>query len=416
MKLKLRRRGVLAALLPLVLSVQPAAIRARDIISEYPTETDGLEEDMQQLLTLISADGETVRIGIAIRDLADGTSWSWQGDEYFIGASTYKLPLAMVYYDSLRAEQQMAEVKAASETMQAEKAALKAESSRKELETSLSATAQILQRELAAADPQSQEEAEAVLQKARTEVLSQLAAQPLVQLQENSTIVQENLTKQAHDRKTAREKKTDRKKEAEKKAEETVRIEKEPTASQPVQIEITFDTQTEQDLHDAILYSDNDAAYRLYENLGGWDVFRYKAGAYSEYKPGELALTRDNLWQPDYMLDVLERLYEKQEYYPELMDNLRNAQPTDYLNRVEQLEMAQKYGYYEGAVNAVGISTQGHPYAIAVYSWNLPEAEIWLGRINASANAWFNRESPSTDQLLQFADESQDVLENTQLP
>ena len=60
------------------------------------------------------------------------------------------------------------------------------------------------------------------------------------------------------------------------------------------------------------------------------------------------------------------------------------AKLNDYLNGViGGTKMAQKYGQYEEAENALGFSTSGRPYSIVVYTSLGYAGREWMGELNA---------------------------------
>lgn len=141
-------------------------------------------------------------------------------------------------------------------------------------------------------------------------------------------------------------------------------------------------------LHAVIVDSDNTAAHILYENLGGWVEFKKEVAKYSSKEIIEE--TDDtyyfywNEFTASYMNDVLDYLYDHRENFETLIADLTEAKPNDYLNGViGGTKMAQKYGQYEEAENALGFSTSGRPYSIVVYTSLGYAGREWMGELNA---------------------------------
>ena len=125
-------------------------------------------------------------------------------------------------------------------------------------------------------------------------------------------------------------------------------------------------------LHCLIVDSDNTAAHILIGSMGDWLSFKQEAVKYSvvpiDENDGDY-FSNYNVFTAGYMNDVLAYLWEHRDDFETLVDDLTAAKPDDYLNGVlGGTKMAQKYGQYEMAENAIGFSTTGHPYSIAVYT------------------------------------------------
>ena len=69
--------------------------------------------------------------------------------------------------------------------------------------------------------------------------------------------------------------------------------------------------------------------------------------------------------------------------------------------------MAQKYGQYEMAENAIGLSTSGRPYSIAVYTSLGETGRQWMGVLNAEIWNYFanleKEEGPSKNHIEKIA-------------
>lgn len=138
--------------------------------------------------------------------------------------------------------------------------------------------------------------------------------------------------------------------------------------------------------------SDNSAAHVLYNNLGGWNEFKKGVARYSSHIADTTTYYGpDNVFTAAYMNDVLSYIARNRSALGTLIGDMHAALPTTYLNLyVPDGTMAQKYGYYDGAVNSMGLSVQGHQYTIAVFTNNLHNGEGVIGGINKTIYDYFN--------------------------
>lgn len=146
-------------------------------------------------------------------------------------------------------------------------------------------------------------------------------------------------------------------------------------------------------LHEMIVESDNTAAHILYENLGGWMAFKKDIAYYSAAPVSEddsVYYSYENMFTADYMSDVLAYLYAHEENYGTLLEDMLASRPDDYLNAKVGDKMAQKYGQYEMAENAVGLAMEGHPYSIAVYTALGYTGSVLIGDLNDIVWTYFN--------------------------
>ena len=146
-------------------------------------------------------------------------------------------------------------------------------------------------------------------------------------------------------------------------------------------------------LHCMIVDSDNTAAHILYRNLGGWVAFKEACETYSTHDRAlseAVYYSYDNVFTAGFMNDCLAALYAGGARYETLLQDLQSARPDDYLNLHTPGVMAQKYGQYETAENAVGLAMEGHPYSVAAYtSFGWYGAEV-IGDLNELCWKYFN--------------------------
>jgi hypothetical protein len=143
-------------------------------------------------------------------------------------------------------------------------------------------------------------------------------------------------------------------------------------------------------LYNTIVYSNNDTAEVLYENLGGYGSFKTAITCFSDEKEYSTEYFNENVLSCAYMQDVLSYLYENQSDFEELMEYLQIAQPKTYLNYTIQVDAYQKYGSYAGHENSVGLVLScDSPYSIAIYTYALADSQQTIGDINEICYKYF---------------------------
>lgn len=117
----------------------------------------------------------------------------------------------------------------------------------------------------------------------------------------------------------------------------------------------------------SILYSDNVSAYALFDYLGGWYTYRQKTTKYS--------MNRDysdeyynNMYTASYMLDVLRYLYEHQEEYEILINQMLEVSNDRSLKYYVDVPIAQKEGWLINYWNVAGIVYEDAPYAVVIFT------------------------------------------------
>lgn len=125
--------------------------------------------------------------------------------------------------------------------------------------------------------------------------------------------------------------------------------------------------------HDTIVHSDNDMAIAMLYNLGSFYEYRNLMMRYSDQAYAG-AYFWNNVINTNYMLDVLIYLYEHQELYPELMENLKKAAPWMFFKQYVDYPIAHKYGVFEGAYCDAGIILSEEPFFL-VAMLQLPDEE-----------------------------------------
>ena len=137
-----------------------------------------------------------------------------------------------------------------------------------------------------------------------------------------------------------------------------------------------------------IIYSDNDAGHILYENLGGWKEYKEAMQKYTD-SISENYYSAENITTANTMNDVVSYLYKNKANYKDLITNMKKAEPGEYLDKIIQQNMPQKYGMYNYAYNSVGFVDCETPYSIVVLT-SLGEKGVGvMANINSIAYAHF---------------------------
>lgn len=116
-----------------------------------------------------------------------------------------------------------------------------------------------------------------------------------------------------------------------------------------------------------IVYSDNTSGHLLFEELGGWGEYQKQLGIYSDYEfDNEFFERSKNETNSKYISDALKTIYENEEKYEKLLDDLKIATRDQYLDVGVDVDVAQKYGQYSTALNIAGIVFTDIPYSICI--------------------------------------------------
>lgn len=141
-----------------------------------------------------------------------------------------------------------------------------------------------------------------------------------------------------------------------------------------------------------IIESDNSAGHILFENLGGWNKFKDLASEYVTVEKDKNYNSNDNVVTSKFLSDFLEVIYKDKDKYSKLIENLKIAEPKAYLNyNLGMSEIyAQKYGEYDNAINAAGLSFDSTPFSIVVLTQDLSSAYKTIGDIGQIAYEYTN--------------------------
>lgn len=117
--------------------------------------------------------------------------------------------------------------------------------------------------------------------------------------------------------------------------------------------------------------SNNEVSIGMLYSLGDFAVYKEKMRKYFTMAEEEIDYIyyADNYFCTHMMMDTLKYLYENKEDFAELIGYMKRAQQDQYFCAgVKDYEVAHKYGWYDGAVNDVGIIYTEQPFLLAVYT------------------------------------------------
>ena len=146
-------------------------------------------------------------------------------------------------------------------------------------------------------------------------------------------------------------------------------------------------------LDSLILRSDNTAGHILFEHLGGGTEFKQQAAKYTSRQMDSEFYSYNNVLTANYTGDVLQYLYDNKEIFTDLIENMRNAMPNNYLDKTVDTNVAQKYGSYSFAENSAGfVEDVNIPYSIVVFTTLGSNGINVIGDINQICFDYFNSE------------------------
>lgn len=136
-------------------------------------------------------------------------------------------------------------------------------------------------------------------------------------------------------------------------------------------------------LHYTILYSDNAASNILRSALGDYSAWRQAILKYTPLISATSQWNSENVTSADYGQAVIEYLYANQSNYPQLIADMKQAATGKYLQDIdESVDIAHKYGWYDGYIHDYGIVYTEIAYQIGVFTDNLADGEAIISHIN----------------------------------
>ena len=155
----------------------------------------------------------------------------------------------------------------------------------------------------------------------------------------------------------------------------------------------TWDEQKEGESYKSVqdnilLYSDNKAAERLWEKLGGYAEFRRLTAPYMGADLEEIKGVNEqyNRYTARQFITCLKLLYDENERFPDIVETMKQAMPDRYFRLHEnRFPIAHKFGFIpstmsneESALNDCGIIFTSQPFALVCFTRNGGAAEQFL--------------------------------------
>ena len=142
----------------------------------------------------------------------------------------------------------------------------------------------------------------------------------------------------------------------------------------------------------SIVESNNEISHALLYRIGTFRDYKEAMRKFFTMTDEEIdpKYYQNNYYCTRMMMDTLEYLYARQDEFPELIDYMKQSHPQNgyFRAKVTEMDVAHKYGSFEGAENDVGIFYAEHPFLLAVYTQNVGEAVVQdAARLAADYNA-----------------------------
>ncbi len=130
---------------------------------------------------------------------------------------------------------------------------------------------------------------------------------------------------------------------------------------------------------ESLVHSNNDMSIGMLYHLGNFRTYKEKMRKYFTMTDEEIDYIYhvDNYYCVRMMMDTLKYLYENRDSFPEMIGYMKEAQPDKWFRAgVRDYEVAHKYGWFEGAVNDVGIIYTDTPFLLAVYTQDVGDSVV----------------------------------------
>lgn len=144
--------------------------------------------------------------------------------------------------------------------------------------------------------------------------------------------------------------------------------------------------------YESLVNSNNEVSLGMLYNLGNFREYKNKMRKYFTMTDEEIDASYyyDNYYCTRMMMDALKYLYDHADSFEEMIGYMKQAQPGQYFKAgVEDYEVAHKYGWFEGAVNDVGIIYAPQPFLLAVYTQDTSETVVGdTAKLLTAYNVW----------------------------
>lgn len=138
---------------------------------------------------------------------------------------------------------------------------------------------------------------------------------------------------------------------------------------------IGYETTYDYLLEETIVYSNNETAGTLMQNMGGYQAMRRMFCDYMDLDADTVdpAFLTNDYFTPRQMITCLRKLYDGSERYSKIIDYMKQAEPNNYFKfNTQQFEVAHKYGFdrvdFHEYLNDCAIVYTDEPIAIVMFS------------------------------------------------
>ncbi len=134
-------------------------------------------------------------------------------------------------------------------------------------------------------------------------------------------------------------------------------------------------------LEQAIVNSDNTAVNILIKNLGYSNARKDITKYTDETVPEDFYST--NITSAGYSYDVINYLYEHQESYQKLIEDMKKSSMGMYLKEyITDYDIAHKYGSYGGYVHDYGIVYGEKTYLVGIFTRNITDSDKVIAQVS----------------------------------
>lgn len=134
-------------------------------------------------------------------------------------------------------------------------------------------------------------------------------------------------------------------------------------------------------IEQSIVNSDNTATNILINNLG-YKEYRKKIAEFSSVEvPSEFY--SENITSAKLGYDIVKKLYENKDKYSQLIGFLKQSSHGSYLKKYLDVDVAHKFGSYEGYIHDYGIVFGKNDYLIGVYTKGVRNGEDFIAELSS---------------------------------
>jgi len=158
--------------------------------------------------------------------------------------------------------------------------------------------------------------------------------------------------------------------------------------------------------YESLVNSNNEMSIGLLYSLGEFRDYKEMMRKYFTMTDEEIDYVYyvDNYYCTRMMMDALNYLYEYRADFEEMIGYMKQAQPDQYFAAgAQDYEVAHKYGWFEGAVNDVGIIYAPQTFLLAVYTQDVSERVVAdTAALFTAYNVWQNPPEPEEPEGMEM--------------